>query len=220
MQSHLQTAFPYVPKAFIRRILLKHNNLYAPTHIYFTDLFKRYDQPPNVRPVPDGSDYPFFPRKTPYKPLPKTTLEDAELEKEREWVLIYDEEEGDLVKVRARLSATHDDDSSQNDVDPKGKGKATADDPEDEDEEQCPEGEGIECNCCFTEYPFVSYSFHFYFILQRYLMSDVEVDDPMSGGASLLQVMHRRLCVESTWVTRYQAQVYGSIGMFTPISRV
>ena len=147
------------------------------------------------------------------------TLKDAEFEKEKKWVLIYNEEAGDLVKVRTRLSAAGDDDSSQNDVDPKGKGRATADDQEDEDEEQCLEGEGIECNCCFTEYQFVSYHFYF-FILHRYLMSDVEDNDPMSGGAPLLQVMHRRLCVESTWVTRYQAQVYGSIGMFTPIPRV
>ena len=39
----------------------------------------------------------------------------------------------------------------RNDIDPKGKGKAMV---EDEDEDQCLEGEGIECNCCFTEYSF------------------------------------------------------------------
>ena len=219
MQDHLQAAFPYVPRTFIRKIFLQHNNLYAPTHIYFTDLFKRYNQPPNVRPSTYGADYPFFPRKTPYKPIPTMTLRDAEFEKEREWILIYDEEAGDLVKVRARLSAADDDSSSQNDIGPKGKGKATADDQEDEDEEQCPEGEGIECNCCFTEYLFVSYSVHL-FHFTRHLMSDVEDNDPMSRGAPLLQVMRRRLCFESTWVTRYQAQVYGSIGMFTSIPRV
>jgi TRIAD3 protein (E3 ubiquitin-protein ligase RNF216) len=162
LQDHLQTAFPYVPKPFIRKIFVQHKNLYAPTHIYFTDLFKRYNQPPNVRPAPYGSDYPFFPRKTPYKPPTMMTLKDAEFEKESQWVLIYNEEAGDLVRVRARISAADDDDPSQNEVDPKGKGKATADDQEDEDEEQCLEGEGIECNCCFTEYQFVSYSFHFF----------------------------------------------------------
>ncbi len=72
--------------------------------------------------------------------------------------MVYDEEGGDLVKVRARLSVV-DDDAPGNDIDPKGKGKATvAGQGEDEDEDQCLEGEGIECNCCFTEYPFVSYT--------------------------------------------------------------
>jgi len=55
-----------------------------------------------------------------------------------------------------------DGDAPGNDIDPKGKGKAKAADQEegeDEDEDQCLEGEGIECNCCFTEYPFVSYKY-------------------------------------------------------------
>jgi len=138
--------------------LVQHNNLYSPTHVYLTDLYKRYNQAPKERPVLRDADYPFFPRKTPYKPQPLTTLKDAEFDKERQWILVYDEEGGDLVKVRARLSVV-DDDAPGNDIDPKGKGKATvAGQGEDEDEDQCLEGEGIECNCCFTEYPFVSYT--------------------------------------------------------------
>ena len=115
-----------------------------------------------MRPASGRSDYPFFPRKTPYKPPPMMALKDDEFENERNWVLAYDEEDGDLVKVRARLGVT-DDEGSKDDVDPKGKGKAGADVQEDEDEEQCLEGEGIECNCCFTEYPFVSHSVILYF---------------------------------------------------------
>lgn len=112
------------------------------------------------------TEYPFFPRKTPYKPRPIITLKDAEFDKERQWILAYDEEGGDLVKVRARLSAAADE-AQQNDIDPKGKGKLMAADQEEEEEEdQCLEGEGIECNCCFTEYPFVSY-IHLFFLFLK-----------------------------------------------------
>ena len=55
---------------------------------------------------------------------------------------------------------------------------------------------------------------------QRFLIWDVGDNDPMSGGTPLLHNMRGRLRFESIRVTRSQAQVYGSIGMFTLVFRV
>ncbi|KAK2467968.1 hypothetical protein APHAL10511_000263 [Amanita phalloides] len=146
--GHLQTAFPYVPKAHVRKVLIDHNSLYAPSHMHLKDLFKRHNLLPNARPPLHITGFPFFALKRPFKPQAKTIVKDTEFEKERQWIVAFDEEDGDLAKVRARFGVT--DEASKDDDDgSKGKGKAT-----DEDEDECPEGEGIECNCCFTEYLF------------------------------------------------------------------
>ena len=64
----------------------------------------------------------------------------------RRWVVAYDEADGDLVKLRAKLMSANAD-GENGDDDRKGKAK---DDPAVEEEEW------TECGCCFTEYSFVS----------------------------------------------------------------
>ncbi|KAF8626780.1 hypothetical protein AX15_004689 [Amanita polypyramis BW_CC] len=150
--EYLQTSFPYVPKPYARKILVQHGNLYAPSHIYFMVLFKQHKQVPTEHPRP-GAVYPFFPRKTPYRSYASTTrLMDAEFDKERRWVMVYEEEEADVVRVHARLGVEGDKNVENRDEKGKGKEKETDDDQVSEDE--CPEGEGIECGCCFSEYHF------------------------------------------------------------------
>ncbi|KAF8626497.1 hypothetical protein AX17_006551 [Amanita inopinata Kibby_2008] len=157
--EQLQQSFPYVPKTFLRKTLAMHNSLYAPTHIYLKDLYKKWRLEPTECPPMGGTEtYPFFPRKTRFRP-PKTpkTREDSEFEKERKWVVAYDEVGGDLKKLRDRGVDLGDGDAGGDDGteagEGKGKEKETAEGDE-TDDEGCAEGEGIECACCFTEYPF------------------------------------------------------------------
>lgn len=152
--EHLQISFPYIPRTYLRKILTQHNMLYAPTHIYCVQLYKQHQSSPKERP-PLNENFPFLSRKTPYRPLLSKEINDAEFEKEKKWVELYDSVDGDMAMVRVQFMAG-DEAGEGEDEEGKGKGKekATDDEDDDDDDDDYPEGEGIECGCCFTEYPF------------------------------------------------------------------
>ncbi len=118
-------------KRFIRNELLQHNSHYAPTHLALSASQK-------------GQGKPYESKVTKYNfERDRKKLEmwnDEVLEEERRWVV---ERARELEEGADRTQT-------------KGKGKEKA--PVDE-EPELEEGEGIECQCCFSEYAFVSYIF-------------------------------------------------------------
>ncbi|KAF8196178.1 hypothetical protein BJ912DRAFT_1141053 [Pholiota molesta] len=136
---HLQCAFPYTPKLHLRRVLAEHRNHYAPTYLYLHRLQARLC----ARALWDPG---YAANKTKFDARRKEGLiagrRDAALEEEVRW-------------VEERIGAG--DVGAGGHVVDKGKGKARAVEEapeedaaaEDEDEEG-----GIECQCCFADYPF------------------------------------------------------------------
>ncbi|KAJ7109483.1 hypothetical protein C8R44DRAFT_635668 [Mycena epipterygia] len=108
--NQLMLDFPLIPKPYIRRTLLDHHSLYAPSHIFLAEEKRR------------GGVLPYVPKTIPSRAIAKgkrKALHDPEFEKEREWIASRAYEE-------------------QADV----------------EEEYIDEGDGIECGCCFSTYPF------------------------------------------------------------------
>jgi TRIAD3 protein (E3 ubiquitin-protein ligase RNF216) len=116
--NQLMLDFPFIPKPHIRRTLVAHHSLYAPTYLFLAEEKRR------------GEELSYTPKTIPSR-APKgkgKALHDPEFEKEREWLLSQREDsEGDqdLAVVV-------------------------------EEEEYVDCGDGIECGCCFSTYPFVS----------------------------------------------------------------
>ncbi|KAJ7172366.1 hypothetical protein C8R46DRAFT_992489 [Mycena filopes] len=73
--DQLMLDFPLIPKPHIRRTLLDHHSLYAPTHLFLEEE-KR------------GGVLPYTPKTIPSRPLKgkRKALHDAEFEKERDWI--------------------------------------------------------------------------------------------------------------------------------------
>ncbi|KAJ7097846.1 hypothetical protein B0H15DRAFT_773241 [Mycena belliarum] len=77
--DQLMVDFPYIPKPYIRRILLDHHSLYAPTHLFLAEEKRR------------GGALPYTPKTIPSRATAKgkrKALHDAEFEKEREWLAV------------------------------------------------------------------------------------------------------------------------------------
>ncbi|KAF8212123.1 hypothetical protein K438DRAFT_1806002 [Mycena galopus ATCC 62051] len=75
--EELMLNFPLIPKPHIRRTLLEHHSLYAPTHIFLAEEKSR------------GGVLPYTPKTIPSRVAAKgkrKALHDAELEKEKEWI--------------------------------------------------------------------------------------------------------------------------------------
>ncbi|KAJ6596999.1 hypothetical protein DFH09DRAFT_972809 [Mycena vulgaris] len=109
--NQLMLDFPFIPKPYIRRILLEQHSLYAPTHIFLTEE-KR------------GGVLPYVPKTIPSRAAAKgkgKALHDSEFEKEKEWI----------------ESRAHGE-----------KNEAIV------EEEYVDCENGIECGCCFSNYPF------------------------------------------------------------------
>ncbi|KAF8879405.1 hypothetical protein BD779DRAFT_1156124 [Infundibulicybe gibba] len=73
--EQLQVDFPLVPKPYLRNTFKAQRNLYAPTHIFISNL--------------DKTNLPYVPKMTPYRPNAKgktRLLQDEAFEKEREWL--------------------------------------------------------------------------------------------------------------------------------------
>ncbi|KAJ7343378.1 hypothetical protein DFH08DRAFT_872523 [Mycena albidolilacea] len=107
--DQLMVDFPLIPKPHIRRTLLTHHSLYAPTYIFLAEE-KR------------GPVLPYTPKTIPSR-LPakgkRKALQDAEFEQEREW--IQSRVQVDIIDLE-------------------------------EESGECEDG--IECGCCFSNYPF------------------------------------------------------------------
>lgn len=108
-----------------------HNSHYAPTHLDLSANEKAQRRE-------------YEPKLTKYNPEKDRAklagLEDPVLEEERAWIVEMEEEENS-VQEGGNLD--------------KGKGKAKAVDGGDGEEPELEDGEGIECQCCFCDYPFV-----------------------------------------------------------------
>ncbi|KAJ7709797.1 hypothetical protein B0H17DRAFT_238676 [Mycena rosella] len=111
--DQLMVDFPLIPKPHIRRVLLDHHSLYAPTHIFLAEEKRA------------GGVLPYVPKTIPSRVTAKgkrKALHDPEFEKERAWI----------------ESRAHDDAATKAPV----------------EEEYVDCGDGIECGCCFSTYPF------------------------------------------------------------------
>ncbi|KAG6902929.1 hypothetical protein C0995_009320 [Termitomyces sp. Mi166 len=83
--DHLQTAFPFIPKPYLRQILTTHNGLYAPAHLFLVEQGKSHEQ---QREAGERIRLPYTKRSTPYRAKGKgTAAQDEELEAERKWLL-------------------------------------------------------------------------------------------------------------------------------------
>ncbi|KAG5641929.1 hypothetical protein DXG03_003955 [Asterophora parasitica] len=121
----LQTAFPFIPKPHLRLLLSRRNGLYAPTHISILAQEEAFQR---QRDAGEPVVLPYNRRVTPYRPKGKGASKvDDELEAERKW----------LAEHLAGKGATANGDASGSN---------------DADDEGCEDG--IECGCCFSEYPF------------------------------------------------------------------
>ncbi|KAJ7449917.1 hypothetical protein FB451DRAFT_1052540 [Mycena latifolia] len=111
--EQLMLDFPFIPKPHMRRVLLDHHSLYAPTHISLAEEKRR------------GGVLPYVPKTIPSRAAAKgkrKALHDPEFEKEREWIISRSQEENVDVDVEEENADCGDD--------------------------------GIECGCCFSNYPF------------------------------------------------------------------
>ncbi|KAJ6547672.1 hypothetical protein B0H19DRAFT_1212188 [Mycena capillaripes] len=114
--DQLMLDHPFIPKPYIRRTLVDHHSLYAPTYIFLEEQ-KRL-----------GGALPYTLKTIPSRPPAKgkhKALNDLEFEKERDWIL-----------------SRADEDSKEKDQVP-----VAVEEPGD-----CEDG--IECGCCFSNYPF------------------------------------------------------------------
>jgi TRIAD3 protein (E3 ubiquitin-protein ligase RNF216) len=75
--DQLMLDFPLIPKPHIRRVLLNHHSLYAPTHMFLAEEKSRHGV------------LPYTPKTIPSRPAKgkRKALHDAEFEKEREWII-------------------------------------------------------------------------------------------------------------------------------------
>ncbi|KAG6878056.1 hypothetical protein C0993_000379 [Termitomyces sp. T159_Od127] len=90
--EHLQTAFPLIPKPYLRQILIKHNGLYAPAHLFLVEQEMSHEK----RETGESIRLPYVKRATPFLPKGKgIAAQDEELEAERKWLLDQLQRRGD-----------------------------------------------------------------------------------------------------------------------------
>ncbi|CAA7261257.1 unnamed protein product [Cyclocybe aegerita] len=135
--TQLQADFPFIPKPYLRRQLQAQRSLYAPTHLKIAAEERELAVTRDRRP--------YTLKATAYKALKGKgrAVVDEAFEKERRWLVAHLEgrEAGDeegAAEPQVEVAAD------------KGKGKEKAAD----EEPPLEEGEGIECQCCFSEYRF------------------------------------------------------------------
>ncbi|KAG6853213.1 hypothetical protein C0991_006116 [Blastosporella zonata] len=77
--EHLQIAFPYVPRPYLRAIIAQHNGHYAPAYLFILEQEK------------EGKELPYVKRATPYRPKGKSkdVPDVPELVAELRWVAEY-----------------------------------------------------------------------------------------------------------------------------------
>ncbi|KAJ3490885.1 hypothetical protein NLJ89_g11396 [Agrocybe chaxingu] len=136
--TQLQADFPFIPKPYLRRQLQAHRSLYAPTHLKIAA---------DERELPLARDRrPYALKATAYK-TPKgkgRAVADEAFERERQWLVAH------LEGREAGEDEGAGEPRTEDAVD-KGKGKEKA---AEDEEPPLEEGEGIECQCCFSEYRF------------------------------------------------------------------
>jgi E3 ubiquitin-protein ligase RNF216 len=124
-QYHLQSSFPHIPKPYIRRQLQPHSSLYAPTHFSILETEKSL-----------AEKRPYAPKFTRAK-LSKPRGDDPPFEEEKAWLDAEFKAGGGNEK---EVDADGEEVKEEEDV-----AIDNVDDAED----------GIECQCCFADYPFV-----------------------------------------------------------------
>lgn len=129
-QYHLQISFPQIPKPYLRRQLQIHRSLYAPTHLSISAVEKGFQEK-------NQKDRPYNIKST--RASLREPQGDAAFEEEKTWL------DAELAGQNAPGE-----DTATNDVD-EDVVVGDADDGEDD-------GAGIECQCCFADYPFVRVS--------------------------------------------------------------
>ncbi|KAF6740982.1 hypothetical protein DFP72DRAFT_1026447, partial [Ephemerocybe angulata] len=120
----LQTSFPLVPLPFLRRALLVHKGLYAPTHLYIVGEEAKADAERGYKRKKGGDKG-------------KGRAKEVRCE-------VFEEEKRWLEAFLA---------GETNEEPAKEEAKADAEDDEDEEELE-DDGTFIECGCCFADYPF------------------------------------------------------------------
>ncbi|KAF8816831.1 hypothetical protein BYT27DRAFT_6378460 [Phlegmacium glaucopus] len=131
---HLQTSFPLIPKPYLRRQFQIHKNLYAPTHLSILAVEKRFED--------EGAQ-----KQRPYilKSCRATLRQpqgDVALEEEKAWL--------DVELAGGAHGSGNGDDAAMDDDKEEAVDHAVMDDADDEEDD----GTGIECQCCFADYPF------------------------------------------------------------------
>ncbi|KAF5376094.1 hypothetical protein D9615_007750 [Tricholomella constricta] len=125
--EQLQTAFPFIPKAYLRGVFMRNEGLYAPTHLFLLEQDKTHQR---QREAKEKVTLPYNRRVTPFRPKGKGVEKaDDELEAECKWLADHLTGQGD------DGTATSIDDAAN-----------------DADDEDCVNG--IECGCCFSKCPF------------------------------------------------------------------
>ena len=118
MQEQLLLDFPLIPKVHIRKTLLAHNGLYAPTYLYLAEEQNRPSLPYHLK------------ASTSRTTGKKKAAYDEEFERERGWLLMKLQEDVDMTDAQVADKMN--------------------------EQEYGESGDGIECGCCFSTYPFVS----------------------------------------------------------------
>ena len=130
---HLQTSFPYIPKRYLVRKFLLHNYHYAPTHLALSaeEKAERKEYERKVTRYNPGKDRGKL-----------AAWRDPVLEEERAWIIERDK--GEIP-----------DGASDKQDKGKGKAKVVGGGGGGDEEPELEDSEGIECQCCFSEYSFV-----------------------------------------------------------------
>ena len=189
-QEQLYVDFPDIPQVHVNAMLAVHLNLYAPTYLYLQKE-RRGAKLPYVPELPKNRKRRVSAKK---KGKRKAALHDAEFLRERTWLL-------------AKLAQ----DAANIGKEPAVEGTSA--------QEIVEEVDGIECGCCFTEYPFVSSSLG-RFLQQR--ISDVfsGQDDPMRRRPPVLQRMCDLLRVDQARRAQSRYMLHGPVRLQAPFSRL
>ena len=86
-QTHLQSDFPYIPKAYLQESLTLLNGLYAPTYVFLLDHENRYIEGKRRK---QRVKLPYKRKAVPFRPSTKgksRVSHDDEFSKERAWVV-------------------------------------------------------------------------------------------------------------------------------------
>lgn len=132
IKLQLQRDFPYVPQVYIRQVFASRKRFYAPTYAALVEQEENLEQQMRAPGWNEAnSNHPYTRRTKPYRPQKRkigSQVEklDAEFHREHTWV-IQQTTKKDLELAEAMNEKEYED-----------------------------SGGGIECNCCFSAYPFVS----------------------------------------------------------------
>ena len=221
-QIALQCSFPYAPKNHLRTLLIANRGHYAPTHL-------------QLRARAATGQLGYTPKMTPFRAaagereLIISKNADPAFTVELEWVRTREalgpgaadaeveeaaEAGGRAVDALELPALVVEPEEAAGTSQGKGKGRALPD-----VEEDTEDGMGIECQCCFGDYPFVRPGL-FYNTISAEKPLRIGENGAVPGGAPLLRGLSFHVRGDAAWPAHARVIVYARVGLWPTVSRV